>query len=293
MAEDKAFVSDAGTLAEGSKERVLWIDYAKAIGIFLVIVGHGYYPTDGFDFFSKNFIYSFHMPLFFFISGYLFRIKETNFWLFIKNSFISLIVPYILLNLMAAIISSPLLCIQGVGSFKSKCFDFIVGGGHSFAGASWFLIAMFWIRILSYFAIKYKKKFIAVLSCLIIAYMTRRACLFDLTSAAAAFPIFMGGGICRKHNLITHIEKYKHIVCIVAFVVLCYLCYLMESVAIYSLSFGNYPYLYYIEAITGIVFFVSFCMIIGGGEKKECGHNKYSQRKHCYHVLTWVCLYVL
>ena len=46
--------------------RIVWIDYAKAIGITLVILGHVPVPAD-----IKWVIYGFHMPLFFVISGYL------------------------------------------------------------------------------------------------------------------------------------------------------------------------------------------------------------------------------
>lgn len=46
--------------------RIVWVDYAKAIGITLVILGHVPVPED-----IKWVIYGFHMPLFFVISGYL------------------------------------------------------------------------------------------------------------------------------------------------------------------------------------------------------------------------------
>ena len=51
-------------MKELNKERIIWIDYAKAIAMFFVIFGHvdsGNYLT--------NWIYSFHMPLFFLLSG--------------------------------------------------------------------------------------------------------------------------------------------------------------------------------------------------------------------------------
>lgn len=51
-------------MKEANKKRILWIDYAKAFAMFFVVIGHvnsGNYLT--------NWIYSFHMPLFFFLSG--------------------------------------------------------------------------------------------------------------------------------------------------------------------------------------------------------------------------------
>ena len=56
------------------KTRILWVDDAKCIAIIFVILGHVVqYMTniDSFDTsFVFRFIYSFHMPLFFVLSGY-------------------------------------------------------------------------------------------------------------------------------------------------------------------------------------------------------------------------------
>ena len=48
-------------------QRLTYIDTMKAIGIALIVFGH----APGLDASLKAFIYSFHMPLFFFISGVL------------------------------------------------------------------------------------------------------------------------------------------------------------------------------------------------------------------------------
>lgn len=71
------------------KKRVFWIDNMKAIGIMLVIIGHNN---------SKliNYIYAFHMPLFFFISGVLFGEKKTkNFKEYFIHKFKTIMIPYI------------------------------------------------------------------------------------------------------------------------------------------------------------------------------------------------------
>lgn len=49
-------------------KRLDWVDAAKGIGILLVVMAHVPIP-DSF----KQFIYSFHMPLFFLLSGMMFR----------------------------------------------------------------------------------------------------------------------------------------------------------------------------------------------------------------------------
>ncbi|MEY8214537.1 MAG: acyltransferase family protein, partial [Colwellia sp.] len=60
-----------------STERFEWVDYAKAIGIFLVVYGHvsrglvsaGLMADSTLYQYADSVIYSFHMPLFFFLSG--------------------------------------------------------------------------------------------------------------------------------------------------------------------------------------------------------------------------------
>ena len=50
------------------KERIVWIDWAKAILIYLMVVGHCF-PVA----WENQLIYAFHMPAFFIISGYLYH----------------------------------------------------------------------------------------------------------------------------------------------------------------------------------------------------------------------------
>ena len=59
-------------------ERIVFVDYAKAIGIFLVVFAHCVYEySDGMAVLC-HFIYSFHMPLFFVISGFLLSLKTSG-----------------------------------------------------------------------------------------------------------------------------------------------------------------------------------------------------------------------
>ena len=53
------------------KERILWLDVLKGIGIISVVIGH-IYRNDT----VLNLIYSFHMPLFFFAGGWVYRKKK-------------------------------------------------------------------------------------------------------------------------------------------------------------------------------------------------------------------------
>ena len=75
-------------------KRVVWIDYAKFIGIILVICGHQTKNLSWFDFIS-----GFDIPLFFFLSGFLFSFKKyDSYQLFLKARIKQLVVPYLLVN---------------------------------------------------------------------------------------------------------------------------------------------------------------------------------------------------
>ena len=75
-------------------KRILWIDYAKSICIYLVLLGHAHASQP-----VTDFIYTFHMPLFFFLSGCLFSFeKHPNFKEFAIKRFKGLMVPYLWIN---------------------------------------------------------------------------------------------------------------------------------------------------------------------------------------------------
>lgn len=73
-------------------KRIEYIDIARGIGILLVVLGHndfGYISP-----FVYKLIYSFHMPLFFFLSGYFLK-PSIPFFDFFKKRFNSLLMPYL------------------------------------------------------------------------------------------------------------------------------------------------------------------------------------------------------
>lgn len=76
-----------------AKQRFDWLDIAKGIAILLVIAGH----TVNNPSLTRQVIFSFHMPLFFILAGYTFRVKPWGELL--KTSFTRLLVPYVLIAL--------------------------------------------------------------------------------------------------------------------------------------------------------------------------------------------------
>ncbi|MGV6859199.1 MAG: acyltransferase family protein [bacterium] len=73
--------------------RVTWVDNAKALGIIAIVAGH----APGLNELLRNFLYSFHVPLFFFLSGYLLKPKhlDVSFPGYVKRNVERLVVPYV------------------------------------------------------------------------------------------------------------------------------------------------------------------------------------------------------
>lgn len=119
------------------------IDIAKGIGILLVILGHGLLSP------SLHYaVYSFHMPLFFVLSGYCFSERQN--W---KRDFHSLILPFVLTVIICSVLY---LCAGKFEEVSSRLFSLFLPRGFqsSFftidcsSGPVWFLVALFWCRLI-------------------------------------------------------------------------------------------------------------------------------------------------
>lgn len=77
------------------EKRDISLDILKGFLIILVVLGHAIQDSTDFEeSYLWNFIYSFHMPLFIMVSGYLTKNKSLNFY-GIEKRFKQLVVPYI------------------------------------------------------------------------------------------------------------------------------------------------------------------------------------------------------
>lgn len=74
-------------------ERLSWLDILKGIGIILVVIGHIYSNRT-----VSNWLYSFHMPLFFLAAGWVY--KEKTVITDIKRRIQTIVVPYFSFGLL-------------------------------------------------------------------------------------------------------------------------------------------------------------------------------------------------
>lgn len=86
------------------KKRIPYIDTAKAIGIFLVFYGHLVEEFAGagnqIAFTQYKFIFSFHMPFFFFLAGFFYRRRYPSLWQEIRDSAYKRLLPVLFFGLL-------------------------------------------------------------------------------------------------------------------------------------------------------------------------------------------------
>lgn len=132
-----------------------WIDVIKGFLIFLVVIGHCILTISADSILLKAiviFIYSFHMPLFFIMSGYLFN-KKYNFNVFLLKKFKSLILPYIMFIIVDSLVEI-LFGVYSVKSFVENISagykDIVLMTTKSQYSSLWFLPAMFFGILIVY-----------------------------------------------------------------------------------------------------------------------------------------------
>ena len=145
---------------------IKWVNCAKGIGIFLVVYGHmqrGVFRADlgmNEELFNylDTFIYSFHMPLFFILSGLFFlsSIEKYKFKSFISIKLQTLLYPFVVWSLIQG----------GIQYFMNGATNSTVGVGEVLNMFStpqqqmWFLYALFCIMV--FFAILWRLRILNI-----------------------------------------------------------------------------------------------------------------------------------
>ena len=183
-------------------ERNKSFDILKGFGIILMIVAHTYGPNR----IIWDFIYTFHMPLFFIVTGYFYKQKPISELL--KKNYNQLLVPYLTLCIIVTILTQ----LRQPHIIQSDIKSTLYG-----MGPGWFLIALFLARlefhyILKFFPIKYLFVSFLISSCIcLIAYY------LELPSFLSFFPSLVSlyfvaiGYYARTHSSLDFTEKHSYI----------------------------------------------------------------------------------
>ena len=157
------------------KKRIAWIDMAKGYGIIFVIWAHlGVGPM-------STWMYSFHVPLFFVLSGFTFSLKD-KFPKFLAKKGKSLLLPYLCLGAVILAFYGVTAVLGGTLTAKfvlKLTADFVLQRRFL---TLWFITALFLLNLIAYPLLKWVKNKIVLL-------------LVSLGAATAAMAYYKMGGV--------------------------------------------------------------------------------------------------
>lgn len=160
-----------------STEREHWLDIAKGIAIIAVVLGHSGEKV------ISHYLFWFHMPLFFLVSGYLFKsIKgDLKDWSFKKAQ--KLLIPYFSFGIIILLISFIFIAPNVMNSLKQAIG--LVYGGRALKGVFgpfWFITCLLLTQIIFAF-IQVKMKSVTLKALIIFSlYILAHAITFFLSS---------------------------------------------------------------------------------------------------------------
>ncbi len=195
-----------------NKERDLSIDVIKAFATILVIAGHVIQYTNV-DFDHSIFfkiIYSFHMPLFMFISGYL--MPETINNSFLRIKFKQLVIPFTLWSALLIALNNPEL-IKNADSYQflDRLYKLFLQPDD---GGLWFLWVLF-LNFLVFTLLRGRYQItlsvVIIISLTILQFINHDFALFGLGLFRWHYFFFVFGFLAHNNNILKKLKINKWI----------------------------------------------------------------------------------
>lgn len=255
-----------------SLNRIVGIDYLKVLGLFLMVLGHSPFLPDCIE----KFVYSFHMPMFFILSGILF--KDASWSKVINGGISSLLIPYLGIN----VICLGLWCVTEYANGTLLYDNFLIRVGAVCLGLGyeryglvpvcsplWFLLALFWCRLATCFYVKCLHN--KVVRCLFILIIIIAVSLlnrleiqipFACSSALLALPFMIVAYEIKRFFLIKRSMKIQALIVFISILIVLpsySINYVDSRCDIDAVWFGKSLLLFYLDAFaTCILLFVIF-----------------------------------
>lgn len=246
------------------KERIKWLDILKGFLIITVMIGHSGVCPVGF----RAWIYSFHVPAFFIVSGYTFQIRE-------EKSFVRYVVKKARTLLVPAMVFGMISCVyyyffvsKSIFLEQNFLYNLALQSRVAVYPVSWFCISLFVSEIVLFVIFKLcKKEHIRFLMIMILSLASY--CYVDSISKILPWCIdVLGitllflyiGYVMRIKNILAKLNTYKYVSIIILLVINIIFAnmnyqYLNMQVDLYYNLVGNYVY-YYIASIAGTLIFM-------------------------------------
>ena len=234
-------------------DRLNWIDWAKAIAISFVVFGH--IPQEPGSF-PQSYIVIFHMPFFFFISGYLTKKEYPNKETF-KKYWYTLIIPYLCYNLVFYPYWLARQMIENPQTTYLDLFKPILGTillqhetplSVSLNGVTWFIAILLEYKIILTLCNKCKKGIFIIATLMIgsaVLYVVNEFYLFTKDLPPIGFmrclPFFFIGYYCRQNGIIRTIptknDWYNSFIFLSLSIIVYFIPMNTDSMIVYAIRF--------------------------------------------------------
>lgn len=182
-----------------NKKRILFLDYARVFTAFLVVYGH-LYP---FSSSVRLYIYAFHMPLFFLISGFLHSARTSTDEL--KKYIRTIAIPTLFFILVGVLVHHYYFH-KNILNLLYGIYKGVVISGNIIPVNTvlWFLFALLGCKCLMYIYLRYiegKKTIllICIILFIIVLFLCRKTSLpFFFRNSAMAFPFYFIGFYAKQ-----------------------------------------------------------------------------------------------
>ena len=271
------------------KKRLDYNDLAKALGMLTIMWGH-----IRLDDWSNSFVYAWHIPLFFFLSGMVFKKeKYANFRIFLGKKVNSLLIPYVIFSILTWIVWAAFAYVthSDVESYWMPLAETVIaqgsGGFLVHNVPLWFVTCLFVMEVIYYFIASLKKVEIILVTIGLAALSYCMITYFDgcdvtllpwnIEVACLGLPIYAAGHLTVQkwghQRMQDWVNENKSVSGLLA-VVLCAIV-LVGSHYNGSISFGHAelhnPLITYPCAFMGVATMLLICMLLAN--TKACIEN--------------------
>ena len=244
------------------RERLIWIDWMKSIGMLLVIWGHCFPEV------MSGFIYAFNVPVFFVVAGYLTKHEQST-RVFFSKILNGLVVPYFILAIIKA--AGYIFNHLDDGQWLWSIFAIVAGFHqlHDAAGCSnlWFVYTLIIIKVIFQFFPDRRAllSFLAILCALVYNHFDLNQ-PWSVTNVMLALPFFMLGNYCtdiRSVGKTGMLKRWHYLVivslcAVVVFLIGCY----NGPAYMFKCSYGESFLLFSVASVAGCVMVYLISMLL-------------------------------
>ena len=212
-------------------KRINEIDIARGLAIILIVFGHTINHSIHCNIVFKI-LYSFHVALFFIISGYICNTKK-NYLIFVKNKICRLLIPYFVWSILFLIPyflfgTNVAKNINVISSFNIKelIMNILYGNGNLNAlkqnSSLWFLPALFSMELIYYWIVKLSESWRTTIKIMLMAFLILISIVsncyikfvmpFGINTVLTMGTYYYLGYLLKKENIIHFLSNKYYII---------------------------------------------------------------------------------